>query len=306
VSRAGAVRPMTLGLALGVSACVPADDASGLGSVEFYIGASDITAGRESDLGAPPYALSDDGWRIQFERVLLGFKTMTIGKIGFADVCSYRGRGALSDVVFDPRVGIQQTFNGIQPVECPDVGIILGAPGPQTTFAGGATAGDVFDLAAGRAAHAIVEASARYVGGGPPRAPVRIQLRFDSERTTRRFAGCREETRGVTVLPSQRDSAIVRFSAELLFRDALSPTARLIMAPFLQADASGDRDGVITMDELDALPLVFVETETGPRYRLPNGAREGFFGDWLRALFRFAFKFRSAFGTCTGTEPGIE
>ena len=106
-----------------LAACVPADEAVGLGSVQFTFKVSVQTQEGVTETETL------DRWALRFDRVVLGFKTMTLGRIGDTDICSFRGRGARSDVVFDPRLGVVQTFNGIQPAECPDVGIIFGPPG---------------------------------------------------------------------------------------------------------------------------------------------------------------------------------
>src|SRR5690606_33944916 len=111
-----------------------------------------------------------------------------------ADVCAYRGRGAASDVVFDPRRGLVQSFNGIQPVECPDVGVIFGPPGPATTLGEGASSSELVELATGRPAHALVDATAEWAtptGGFTPTRTLAIKLRLDTERTSSRFGGCR-------------------------------------------------------------------------------------------------------------------
>ena len=93
----------------------------------------------------------------------------------------------------------------------------------------------------------------------------------------------------------------VRFAAENLFREAISTTAAIRLRPFLQADT--DRDDLVTMSELDELPLRAVE---GDFYQTPDGRRTGSFGDFVRALFRFSIQFRSADGQCIGNPPGEE
>lgn len=287
-------------VAASVPACVPADEAPAMGSVEFVFEAT----------GPTRYGLTlDDAYyfTVDFERVVLGFKTMTIGKVDVPDVCAYRGRGAVSDVVFDPRKGIVQSFNGIQPSECPDVGIIFGPPGPATTLGEGVPSSDLVELATGRPAHALIDATAtRFITtpGGVRTRTLRIELRFDSERTSTRFGGCRAGMRGVRILPNERDAVLVRFAAENLFRDAISTTSPLQLEPFFLADEAGDGDGVATMAELDALPLSRL-TSYG-FYQLPNGTRRGSFGDFVRALFRFTIQFRTDEGICIGNEPGSE
>ena len=282
------------------AACVPADEAIGLGSVQFTFTASKGTLEGLTEVE------TWDRWSIDFDRVVLGFKTMTIGQIGVADVCSYRGRGAVTDVVFDPRVGLVQTFNGIQPVVCPDVGIIFGAPSDTTTLGNGVGSQDLVDLASGLPAHAIVEATVTQADRSSNRrdTTLRILLRFDSLRTATRFGGCRAAARGVRIIEGGRDQASVRFAAEHLFRDAISPTARLRVRPFAQADREGNDDGIVTMAELDALPLSQIFDAS--TYQLPNGTRSGSFGDYIRVLFRFSIMFRTDEGLCVGNEPGSE
>jgi hypothetical protein len=288
-----------IALALAVPACVPSDEALGLGSVQFQFGVSDQTRDGVPELDTADYP----PWEIQFDRIVLGFKTMTIGKIGVSDICSYRGRGATSDVAFDPRAGLVQTFNGLRPVECPDVGVIFGGPSNTTTLGNGVTSKDLVDLASD-SAHAIIEANATSKDdfGGPPRS-LRIQLRFEPHRTSTRFGGCRAQARGVRILEHERDEVSVRFAAEHLFRDSVLPAAALRVAPFLQADMQGDDDGIVTMDELDRLRLssVFVGD-----YRIPEAVFNPSFGDYLRYLFRFTIIFRNAYGQCLGNAPGVE
>jgi hypothetical protein len=280
-------------LALGcLAACVPADDAAGFGSVQFAFKASPGTERSER------VVLTDDGWLLRFDRVVLGFKTMTIDKIGSTDVCAFRGRGLASDVVFDPRVGLEQTFNGIQAADCPDVGILFGPPGSTTTLGGGATSRDLTDLLADPPAHAIVEATATPVGrfaesvAGPG---VRILLRFDPSRTTTQFGGCRAGTRGVTIVPGKRDLVSVRFAAERLFRDGTQPNAELRIGPFFDADS--DEDGIVTMKELDAFRL---------NDSLGGAAAVRTLGDSVRNHFRSAFTFRDEDGVCVGSPPGTQ
>lgn len=288
------VRLAALTLGLGLASCVPTDEALDLGSVAFHVTASERTRRGLST------EESVDGWALRFDRVVLGFKTMTIGTFGDEDTCAYRGRGAASNVVFDPLRGVVQTFNGLRPVACPDVGVILGPPDDATTLAGGATWDDLVELASDEPAHAVVEATAwRDARPGGGRDRVRIALRFDTARTSAMFGGCRAATeRGVRAVAGEREEVRVRFAAEALFREAISTTAGVRVQPFVQADARGDDDGVVTMDDLDALPLADV---FGEFYQLPNGSRAGSLGDYVRTLFRFTLGFREA-GLCVGHE----
>jgi len=294
---------LTLGaLAVG---CIPADQAQQLGSVQFTFIASQRTAnGVIADE-------TEDHWSLKFDRIILGFKTMTIGKIGVADLCSYRGRGAIADAVFDPRIGLIQTFNGIQPVECPDVGVIFGSPSNTTVLADGVASSDLLDLATnGTPAHGIVEVTAtndNYFDDLTQTIrtfTLKINLRFDSALTSTRFGGCREAYRGVRILSNTRDEAVVRFAGENLFREAISTTTGFRTQPFFDADQNllyGNKDGIVTMDELEKEPLAGIGYGV---YQLPDGTQAGTFADYVRALFRFTLMFRTELGGCIGNAPG--
>jgi hypothetical protein len=237
----------------------------------------------------------EDGWSVRIDRALLAFKTMTIGKVGEVGRCAYRGRGAANDMVFDARSGLVQTFNGVEPGDCPDVGIVLGAVGNGTQPGPGATSDDLVLFGRGIPILALVEATATHAD-----ATFRVRLAFD-ERASATFGGCQASTRGVAIRAERREQVSVAFGAEALFREAISSTAALRLAPFVEADGRGNADGVATMDELDAMPLAAARA-FGEFYELPDGSRRGSFGDYVRALLRFAFKFRQV-GQCVGNDP---
>lgn len=299
------VRSLVLGGVLaGLSACVPADEALGLGSVQFT-----VTASNRTKAGIYP-GESRDGYRVDFDRVVLGFRTMTVGKVGAPDTCSYRGRGAANDAVFrplGPSPGLVQTFNGLSPVECPDVGAIFGLPTNATVLDANATSADLVELAE-RGLHAIIDATATPSDGS---GPLGIRLRFRPQTTSTRFGGCHEATRGTRILEGKRDQVTVYFAAENLFREAISSTVPFRIAPFAQADARGDADGVATMDEIDDLPLSAIPS--GDFYQVPvsttaNNVAGAYpsLGDFVRFLFRFTLLYRTENGLCTGNEPGSQ
>jgi hypothetical protein len=281
-----------------VLACVPADEALRLGSAEFTI------TGRGS-----PRTLADnvvvDEWSIHVDRFLLSFRTMTLVNLERPDQCAYRGRGAATNVVFDGAIGsVVQAFNGIMSGDCPDVGMRLGAPDDRTVPGEGATVDDLLTLLAGRPAHALFQATATHAPGPglDAKTTLKLTLRFDTERTASSFGGCRDAIRGARIHPDARYAVFVAVSAEAFFRDAISPSARLQLQPFLLADREGNDDGVVTMDELDQLPL---SSANGAFYQLPNGSHSGSFGDYVRAQFMFAVTYGNG-GLCNGIEPGTE
>lgn len=285
-------------------ACVPADETLPVGSAQFTIKGSERSMSEE---GISAFALSvgtvttAGSWKVRFDRVILGFRTMTIGKVGDDERCAFRGRGETSDVVFDPRKTLVQTFNGISPANCEDTGIFLSPPGDATDLGPGATAQDLFDLATGLPAHAIIEATAT-----KDDATFRMSLRFDTLRTSSRFGGCagRFEAKGVRVRASERTLASATFAPENMFQNSLGFGGDFRLDPFLLADSLVDDDKLFTMDEADQLPLREVR-RFGEGYQLANGTSAGTFGDFLRALFRFTFFFKEL-GTCVGNEPGVE
>jgi hypothetical protein len=226
---------------------------------------------------------------------------MTIGKVGDDDRCAFRGRGEKSDIVFDPRRTLVQTFNGISEANCEDTGIFLSPPGDTTEVGPGATPTDLFDLAQGDPAHALMDATARRDD-----ETFVVRLRFDTLRTASRFGGCagRFEAKGVRVRANERTLASTTFAPENVFQNSIGFGGSLQLGPFEQADLRGNQDGVFTMDEADSLPLSALRG-LGEGYQLPNGTTIGSFGDFLRALFRFSFFFKEV-GTCVGNEPGSE
>lgn len=302
------MRPRALlsGLALAtLAACVPADGAIALGSVSFT-----VTASRPANSG---FSTTDfEVWTISFERVVLAFRTMTIGKVGDPDRCSYRGRGERSDIVFDPRFGIVQTFNGIAPANCEDVGVFLDPPGDNTEVGPGATSKELVELAAGAPAHAVIDAAATtstdFTGTttSTTRQRYEVRLRFETATTSSRFGGCqgRGEPKGIRIQANERLEFGVAFGPENLFRDSLGFNGAFRFDPFVEADRLGDDDGIVTMAELDKLPLTHLRG-FGDAYELADGTRTGSFGDYIRYAFRFTFYFKDV-GTCVGNAPGSE
>lgn len=304
------LRGLALLAVLAVPACVPADGAFGLGSVQFTIKGSNA-----SSFGFRTVDATDDAkpWELTFDRVILGFRTMTIGKVGDDDRCAFRGRGEKSDIVFDPRQTIVQSFNGIAPANCEDTGVFLSPPGNTTELGPGATARDLFELGdPSQPAHALIDATARH---GEQTFPLRFK--FDTLRTSSRFGGCagRFEAKGVRVEANRRALASTTFAPENMFQDSLGFGGSFRLNPFVIADEEGDNDGVFTMNDAEALSLTRLRVVLNQRdlgrgniadgYQLPNGTTAGSFADFLRALFRFTFFFKEV-GTCIGNEPGTE
>jgi hypothetical protein len=283
---------------LSFAGCVPADEGLPLGSAQFTI------TGR----GSPRDLTTIDeigAWKVHIDRFVISFKTMTIVNLLNTDQCAYRGRGAVSNVVFDGIVGsVVQSFNGIKPGACPDVGMRLGVPDDRSVLGEGAKLEDLVSLLSGVPSIALVEATATQEADPElerPAQTMHLVLRFDAETTSTAFGGCSDAIRGAKIRPEARYALFVSLAAEAFFRDAVSPSASLRFQPFVDADQRGNDDKTITMEELDALPLA---SQFGSGfYELPNGTRSGSFGNYLRAQFQFSVLFGNG-GRCNGIEPG--
>jgi hypothetical protein len=286
---------------LAFAGCVPADEGLPLGSAQFTItgrgSPRDLVTIDEDFNGPRP-------WKIHLDRYVLSFKTMTIVNLHNSDQCAYRGRGAVSNVLFDGTVGsVVQSFNGIKPGACPDVGIRLGAPDDRTALGEGSTLDDLISLGSGVPGIAFVEATATQDAEPELELPARtmhLSLRFEPDNTSSAFGGCRDAIPGAKIRPEARYALFVSFAAEAFFRDAIAPNAALRFAPFANADERGNRDDIITMAELDALPLA---SQFGGVYELPSGARSGSFGNYVRAQFQASVNFGNG-GHCNGLDPG--
>jgi hypothetical protein len=277
--------PFVLSLA---GACVPPDNALALGSVEITVRATAVTR------QGVPANITRDAWDIRFEKALLSYKSATIGDETEGDTCSYRGQAQRKNAVFDLREGIVQSFNGLLPGVCGDVGAIFGPPDGDTVPVAGATAEDLVDLASGDPAHMLVRAV-----GTRGDETYTVILRFDTARTSSKLAGCRSSG-GVRIKPEARTSSTLLFAGDQLFRDGLSMSARVRFQPFTEADFDGDH--VITMDELDRLPLSTLQIYSEGYLLGPAG--NGSLGDFVRGQFRFAWLYD--LGSCRAKEPGVD
>lgn len=193
-----------------------------------------------------------------------------------------------------------QTFNGIESPECRDVGLVLGLPAGDTVPGAGASPSDLAEVASGPF-HALIDVTAKRLDD-----EYRVLFRFEPSRTTTTFGGCYPaREKGVRIVPDERQEMSVLFAVEQLFRDSTgSESATMRLSPFIDADERGNRDHIVTMDELDTMNLAYA-TVYASSYELPDltGARASF-GDFVRWLFRSTVQFRDADGACVGNDPG--
>lgn len=269
---------------LAAAACVPADEALPLGSAEFT-----ITARYSART-----ATTVDGWSINIDRYVMGFRTITIVNLEDSDQCSYRGRGADANLIFDGTTGsVIQSFNGIKPGPCPDVGLRLSVPDDYTRVGEGTTVDDLLALAS-NGQHAFVDVTAT-----KDDQTVHLEFRFDPGTTSNAFANCRDATRGAKIEPEGRDAIFVEFDALAFFRERLITGSDLSFSPFALADQ--DDDGTITMAELDATHVVGGFGSLA--YTLPNGQHTSSLGEWVRTEFQASVHFGNG-GTCDGLPAG--
>jgi len=298
-----------LGGALFAVACVPTDEALPTGSAEFTIYAKDdelYVPAEDTDISFRRR------WNVRFDRIRMSFKTVTIGQVGVPEQCSYRGRGARSNVIFDLSRGIVQTFNGLGAGDCPDVGVVLGLPDLATTLGAGMTVDDIAAMLAPPASHVIVEG--RAIPANPDDVstqPYSFVFRFDTERSVTTFGGCRSQVfrRGVRIVPEQRQNERITFNPfPLLF---LKNGSRATFEHLAAADEDGNRDGIVTMDELDQMTLDRCRDVLGE----PRGSRNvctlrenvatGTVGDLVRDHLRDVIRYNDV-GPCNGNPPGVE
>lgn len=282
-----------------LAACVPADGALPLGAAQFTITAR--ASGREHAI---------DGYEVRIDRFLIAFRTMTIVNLKNSDQCAYRGQGHQSNVLFDGVEGtVVQSFNGMKPGPCPDVGLRLAPPDDRTQLGEGAKVDDLVSFVSGAPSVAQLEVTATRD------EDVRhIVLRFDMARSPSAFGGCREtvgwETvRGATPMAGARDAKLVAFDTSVFFRMRLFQNPSLLaILPFFWADARGNDDHTTTMQELDELPLSNIGYELPPPEPSDAGVRptaEPSFGDFVRAQFLSAVHFGKD-GECDGLPAGTK
>jgi hypothetical protein len=288
-----------LGVAIAASACVPAEDGEPTpGSVALDISVSPEARGA--------IALAD-GWTFTFDRVLAvigratsGYRIDSEEERVRANACggSY-GEGVLGDLL----VGSSVTSNRLLRATCP-VGIDLrGAykyDGPDmarfsTQLGPGVTYGDLERLIAinkrlphddnfsYRTARALFEGRAAHSDGRMKRLELAVAdsfVRYDMK------------CGSVDVEPGVRKRVPIVLSVERMFRDAREDAKpALRFEAFAQADEAGNRDGVVTEDELERVKLESLPHDGGtyPAPR-PNGPSGFSYSDNPSSLREFAIQ----------------
>jgi hypothetical protein len=261
----GGTRALGIGVLVALEACLPTDEAVGMGSAQFTVRTSSFV--RDGFLTSDR---TDDRkpWSITFERVMVGFETMTLRNTTTGEGVYVRGSAEDNYVVFDPRVGLVQTLNGLEPATYV-VALLLGPPGGAFGVGPGATSADLIDLAAQEGILTTIDLNATHAT-----ERLAIHLRFDA-RVGRSFS--LDER---ILFPNERASVEI----ELAFEGLLFDGREYRLATFLEADRAGNGDGVVTMAEVDALALDAVRTADAP-FTMPPGTIGGTVGDYLRVRF---------------------
>jgi hypothetical protein len=260
--------PMLAGIALGsafvLHACLPADDRPIPGTLSMSVTPSPATLGGFT---------TSDGYAIKFERVLVG-----IGGTSLSDTCTSYSE-ANYDRVLDLRSANPQKLSVLFGIGACDLRYRIGPPSADAILGARAQESDKSRMRTpGKDAYTERSGIALEVSGAAQKDGVAFQFAF-AFRQRVRFDRCRAEVGDAGGANPQPDAASanansitlrgdeaqvinIRMEAEALFRDdAISTTPNFRFAPFAAADAN--RDGIITLEELRAVPVAML-TDAGP------------------------------------------
>ena len=229
-----------------LDACVPADNRPVPGSLTVTVSPSPAVANG---------VVTDDGWSITFERVLVG-----IGGARLADTClSYSE--ASYDRVLDVTSKSNQKLSITYAIGRCDFRFRIGPPSADALLGEGVTEGQKTVLRTpGKDPYVARGGIAFSIAGAATRGAVtkRFELLF---RPRVRYQNCQPYApdAGVAIdLPSEGALAYdIRIEAEAMLRDDVdATTAKLRFEPFAGADTDGD--GFVTLDELRRVPIATV------------------------------------------------
>jgi hypothetical protein len=239
---AGGLFAAGVGLVALVEACVPADDRPTPGSVTFTVSPSPAVANG---------VVTADGWKIGFERVLIG-----IGSARLGDGCNSYSE-ANYDRVLDVTKESGQKLSILHGIGQCDIRFRVGTPSSDALLGAGVTEDDKSAMRTpGADPYVPLNGIALSVAGVATRGDVtkRFTLVF---RPRVRYANCRlDADASIAVdLQSNVDQVFdIRIEGEAVLRDDVdASTARLRFDPFAAADTNGD--GNVTLDELRQVPI---------------------------------------------------
>jgi hypothetical protein len=238
-----ALAACAIGAAIGIAvACVPADTRPAPGVLSYTVSPSDAVMHGTT---------TSDGWSISFARVLL-----VIGNAGLGDQCTIYGEAnydRILDVTHDggQHLGI---LHGIG--QC-DVDYRIEAPTEDAILGEGVTDDDKTRLRTpGGDAYVPLGGVSIEMSGTATRGGVQKRFAY-SFRPRVRYQKCAlDPEAGLPAVDLQTGSDLVydvRIEAEAILRDDIDASAPLRFDAFANADTDGD--GLITLDELRAVPI---------------------------------------------------
>lgn len=251
MSRVVPVTLLVAALIAAAPACLPTDTRTPPGSLYTSVTGSDMT---EHGIKA-----TDDGWSISFERVLVGIGVLNLGDVGGASCNRYSNRGYMR--LLELRVPGPQKLSIAYALGQCDVSFRLRYPGNDSVLGADVTGADrtFMDTPDPSDPYADVGRSgiAVYVQGTARRGAAVEHFAWAFRRRIN-YRNCGNDAtdagpRGFSFHSHNAFKADIAIHAEALFQDRRDPaTAKLHFQPY--ADADTNHDGVVTLDELGAVP----------------------------------------------------
>jgi hypothetical protein len=228
-----------------LDACVPADDRPTPGKLTLTVSPSPAVQNG---------VVTADGWSVAFERVLVG-----IGNASLGNECA-RYSDSRYDRLLDVTSKSGQKLSFLYGIGTCDLGFRVAAPTSDAVLGEGVTEADKTALRTpGGDPYVPLGGVAMDVTGAATRNGVtkRFHLVF---RPRVRYANCKLEPdagKAVDLQSNDDETFDIRIEAEAVLRDDVdAATASLRFEPFAAADKDGD--GIVTLDELRAVPIASV------------------------------------------------
>jgi len=280
--------PWRCGLALTLllpSGCLPDDTRPPPSRVLFTASPSPDT--RAGALSTP----TADGWRITFTRVLV-----SLGRVSLdGDDCSVYSEARYGRVLSLVGAPHEQKISESYALGSCDFGFAIGNAASDSLLGAGATVSDLdFLRTAGSDRYQTNRGTSLFVAGSAEKGERQLSFAW-AFRGRARYRACQttenDAAQGRLVLEEDGDvTANVTLRAEALFaEDVTSSSSALRFDAIASADALGNADGEVTLDELGLVPLR--DLQLGTTYTNGEPGR----GEWT-TLEDFIY---------LGTAPGV-